>query len=218
MPRDVLQHHLEDQAGHRIQVAGERLAAHAQRFQRNGTAAGERIHHQRRFRAVRRLHQGAAGLQIGGIGRHVPIGEVRDELQQNAPQPVVRVDGLIPPPRPPLVPQQHPPRVFLERRRTVFVARVRQQQRHQHRPTRRQRPPRPPQMQRARMPMPNRLLPHRMTGNFGDWEVDLGEALAGFRDHRVGSLGHTTSKRDVMYCKALKFRRKGTLVSLIRSM
>ncbi len=33
--------------------------------------------------------------------------------------------------------------------------------RENHRPRRRQRPPRPPQMQRRRMPMPNRLLPRR---------------------------------------------------------
>ena len=171
---NVLEHHLEDQAGHRVQVGGERPAAHPQRFQRNGAAAGERIHHQRRVLAVRRLHQRAAGLQPRGMAGHVPIGEVRDELQQDAPQPVVRLDGLRPPLRPPLMPKQNPPRRALERRRTVFVARVRQQQRHQHRPTRRQRPARPPQMQRARMPMPNRLLPHGVTGDLGDWEVDFG--------------------------------------------
>ena len=33
--------------------------------------------------------------------------------------------------------------------------------REDHRPRRRQRPPRPPQVQRARMPVPDRLLPRR---------------------------------------------------------
>ena len=39
--------------------------------------------------------------------------------------------------------------------------RVIHQRGEQHRPARRQRPPRPPQMQRRRMPMTDRLLPHR---------------------------------------------------------
>ena len=180
---DVLQHHLEDQAGHRVQVAGECLAAHPQRLQRNGAAAGEGVHHQGRLLAVRRLHQGAAGLQIVRVGGLVPIGEVRDELQQSAPQPRIRFDGFRPAPRPPVHGEQNPPRLLLERRRAMFVARVRQQQRHQHRPRRRQRPPRPPQMQRGGMPMPNGLLPHRMTRHLGNGEIHFGEALAVLGDH-----------------------------------
>ena len=84
--RDVLQHHLEDQAGHGIQVAGEGLAAQPQRLQRDRAAPGERVHHQRRFLAMRRLDQSPAHLQVYRMVGIVPVGEVADELEQGLAQ------------------------------------------------------------------------------------------------------------------------------------
>ena len=141
---DVLQHHLEDQAGHRVQVAGEGLAAQPQGLQRDRAAARERVHHQGRLRAVRRPHQRPGRIEPDTVCRKVPVGEVGDELEQDPPQALIRLDGLSPPIRPPVHPQEDPPRLPLERLRAMRVARVRQQQRHQHRPRGRQRPPRPP--------------------------------------------------------------------------
>ena len=45
VPRDVFQHHLEDQAGDRVEVAREGVAAQPQGLQRDGTTPGEGVHH-----------------------------------------------------------------------------------------------------------------------------------------------------------------------------
>src|SRR5260370_30947732 len=42
-----------------------------------------------------------------------------------------------------------------------------------HRPARRQRPPRPPDVQRGDVPMPNRLLPSRLLGDFLQRQSDF---------------------------------------------
>src|SRR5215831_5799634 len=44
-----------------------------------------------------------------------------------------------------------------------------------YRPRRRQRPPRPPQVQRRRMPMPNRLLPRRRLIDRFQWQRNFNE-------------------------------------------
>src|SRR5215467_13172925 len=44
-----------------------------------------------------------------------------------------------------------------------------------HRPCRRQRPPRPPQVQGARMPMPDRLLPRRGLVDSFKWQSHFNE-------------------------------------------
>ena len=176
MARDVLQHHLEDQAGHGVQVARERLAAEPERLQRDRPAARERVHHQGRVLLVGGLHEAPAHLQVGRMRRHVPIGERPDEPQQRLPQFLVALRRL---------PHgaQDLSRLPLERLRAAGVARVRQQQRQQHRSAGCQRPPRPPQMQRRRMPVANRLLPRRVLRHDGDREVDFGKALALSGDH-----------------------------------
>ena len=126
VPRNVLQHHLENQARHRIQIAGERLAAQPQRLQRNRTPARKRVHHERRLLAMRRLHQRPTHVEMGAIRSIVPIGEVGDERQQPLPQ--FRVIRRRLPHR-----AQNLPRLLLKVFWTVFVARVRQQQRQPHR-------------------------------------------------------------------------------------
>ena len=46
-----------------------------------------------------------------------------------------------------------------------------------HRPARRQRSPRPPDVERGDVPMPDRLLPPRMGGDALDGQVNFDEAL-----------------------------------------
>src|SRR6266568_2093687 len=68
--------------------------------------------------------------------------------------------------------------------RTVFVSRVRPESRANHRPTRRKWTACPPDVERGNMPMPNRLLPTRMSGNAFDWQVNFNKTL-GVRSHFV---------------------------------
>ncbi len=112
--------------------------------------------------------------------RDVPVREVRDELEQRLAEVLVRRARTCAAHL-----RQELPRLRLELRRAERIARVRPEQREQHRPARRQRPPRPPQVQRARMPVPDRLLPRRVPRHLGDREVHLGEALAVLGDHAV---------------------------------
>ena len=180
MARDVFQHHLENQAGHRIQVAGEGLAAEPQRLQRNRTPSRKRIHHQGRLFAMRRLYERPAHVEMGAVCSVSPVGEVGDEGQQSPPQ--FRVTRRRLPHR-----AQNLSRLPLELVRAVLVARVRQQQGEQDRPRGGQRPPRPPQVQGAGMPVANRLLPRRVPGNLGYGKVHLGKALALAWDHADAS-------------------------------
>ena len=95
MTRDVRQQHLENETGDRVQIGGEGVAAEAQRFERNGTAARERIDHQRRVvTAVGRPHQVPAHLQVGLVGGHVPVGERADEPEQRRSEIGVRLRRL----------------------------------------------------------------------------------------------------------------------------
>ena len=56
--RDVLQHHLEDQTRHGVEVAGERLATEPQCLQRDRASTGKGVHDQGRLPAMHRLHEG----------------------------------------------------------------------------------------------------------------------------------------------------------------
>lgn len=86
--RDVFEHDLVEQDGDGIEVARKGIRAHAQGFERDGAAAGERVDDERpgTGRAAQRLVPGlgerAAGVEIFADGRVVPIGEVRDEVEQ----------------------------------------------------------------------------------------------------------------------------------------
>ena len=59
-----------------------------------------------------------------------------------------------------------------------IAVRVIHQRREQHRAASRQWPPRPPQMERAGMPMPNGLLPCRLGIDGHQWQADFDELLA----------------------------------------
>jgi hypothetical protein len=176
--RGVFERHLEDQACDRVEIGSERLAADVQRLERNRAAAGERVHHQRRLVGIRRLHQSLGDLQIGAPGGVVPVGEVRDEAQQRVPQILVGLSRIGP-----AHVAQALARLDLEPGGAQGIARVGPEQRQQYRAARGERPPRPPQVQRGGVPVPDRLLPGRVPAHLRDGEVDLGEALAGFGDH-----------------------------------
>jgi hypothetical protein len=68
-------------------------------------------------------------------------------------------------------------RRFAKRPRTQLILRIGPQRRANHRPTSRQRTPRPPDVQRRNMPMPNRLLPPRVRRNAGDGQVHFDQAF-----------------------------------------
>src|SRR5262249_25521793 len=74
------------------------------------------------------------------ISRVLPLNEVFDDLEEPLALFLLRLLGL---------------ENIRVRRRIIYHLRK------DHRPRRRQWPPRPPKMQRRRMPMPNRLLPRR---------------------------------------------------------
>jgi len=69
-----------------VQVAGERLAADAQRFQRNRASAGERVHYQGRLLRISGANQPAGDLQVRRVGGVVPVGKAADELQKLLPE------------------------------------------------------------------------------------------------------------------------------------
>ena len=73
-----------------------------------------------------------------------------------------------------------------KRRRTIGLRRVRPQRRANDRPARRQRPPRPPDMQRGNVPVPDGLLPPRVRRDALDGQVNFDEA-AGV-GHRIYDL------------------------------
>lgn len=62
-------------------------------------------------------------------------------------------------------------------------------QREQHRPTRSQRPPRPPQIQRRGMPVPDRLLPRRRSIDRLQRDGDFDQFLFVLFGHRGPYLG-----------------------------
>ncbi len=172
MTRDVLQHHLEDQAGDRVEVAGERIAAKAQGFEWNRAAAGKGVDHERRLATVGRSYKGTTGLEIGRLGGVVPIGEVADELEQALAE--IRVRWA-------LVTSdmgEQWPCCLLEGSRAVFVAGIWQEQREQHGTARCQRASRPPKVQSGRVAVADGFLACSMAGDFGDREVNLRKALA----------------------------------------
>src|SRR5438552_3420889 len=61
--------------------------------------------------------------------------------------------------------------------RTMFIRRIGPERRTDDRPTCGQWPPRPPDVQRRDVPVPDRLLPPSVGGNPGDRQIDFDEAL-----------------------------------------
>ena len=82
---------------------------------------------------MRRLHQHAARMEPSAVSGEVPVGEIRDELEQGPSQPLIRFDGLGPVFRPPVHLPEDPPRLSLEHLWAMRIARIRQQQRQEYR-------------------------------------------------------------------------------------
>ena len=146
----------------RVQVKGIRLAAQAQRFERDGPAAGERVEYTGSAVGKRLLDVGASVLdevmglfaaqRTGAINAIVPIRQAGDEVLQ------------------------------LLRRCGVF--RLRHQGGKDGRTTRRQRSPRPPDMQGREMPVADRLLAGAMLGDLRQGHLDFDDAaVVGVRGH-----------------------------------
>ena len=129
---------------------------------------------------MRGPHQLAADAQVGRVRRQVPVGELADEPEQRLAQLGVIRRRL--PHR-----AQDGGRLPLEGVRAVRVERIGQQQGQQHGARGGERAPRPPEMERGRMPVADRLLPRRVPGHLGDRKVDLGQPPARPGNHvRIG--------------------------------
>ncbi|TSE34581.1 hypothetical protein Tfont_02610 [Tepidimonas fonticaldi] len=196
--RDVFEDDLVEQDGNRVEVAGEGIGPHAQGLQRNRSASSKGIYDQRPRAGrtaqglVRGLSEGAAGVQVFLDLGVVPVGEVCDEVEQRMAQ----FGGIVEPAR--IFLDGHEPRKALgarqaqvvprpvqhglarcltERRRAMLVGRVWPQRRADDRPARRQRPSRPPDVQRGDVPVTDAFLAPRVGGDALDGQVDLDEAF-----------------------------------------
>jgi hypothetical protein len=89
---DIFEDDLVEQYGHGIEITGKGVRAHPQGFERDGAAAGERVHDERACaaRAAQRfvcsLGERAAGVKVFADGRVVPIGEIGDKVEERAAQ------------------------------------------------------------------------------------------------------------------------------------
>jgi hypothetical protein len=62
--RNVLQHHFQDEAGDRIEVASTYIASDAKSLQRNRATARERVDHKRRLYAMCCFHERPAHVDV----------------------------------------------------------------------------------------------------------------------------------------------------------
>ena len=201
---DVFQDDLVKQHRQGVEVAGKGVCSHTQCFKWNRAAAGERVHDERTSargtakRLVRSLGERAAGFEVFADGGIVPIGKVGDEIQQPTAQlgrfikELWILPGLLESfaafraekPLPVVMcPLQHQfPHPFSKRCRTIGISRVKPECRANYRPTRRQRTPRPPYMQRGNVPVPDGLFPPRVRRDALDRQINFDEAF-GIRNH-----------------------------------
>ena len=181
-----LDHGLVDEHRHGVQVAGVSLQPQPLRLQRDGSATGKGIVQGGQLVGIEQLgglrvvlvqlahlppraaNLGAGTLQHFLVGGVLPQHEVFDDFEQPLP-----LDGGVL-----LVLPVFEPAALL-------VAGIVDQLRKDDRPRRRQRPPRPPQMQRGRMSMPDGLLPRTSRIDRVQRQGDFDE-LAGRFDCVVG--------------------------------
>jgi len=174
-PRRDLDHRLVDQHRHRVQVAGVTLEPEPLRLQRQRATAGKGVVEGGELLAIEELlgarMVGVLGarpppalpdlvarfLEHGLVGGVLPQHQVLDDLEE--PQPLLLL-------------------AFRGREQVRVRRRVVHHLREEHRPRRRERPPRPPQVQRARVPVPDRFLPRRGLVDGVERQGDLDELLA----------------------------------------
>ncbi len=160
-----LDQRLVDQHRHRVEVRGMRLQPQPLGFQRDRTAARERVENGRRLAVAGGDDLGMGGgqqlLVAGVLPHHQPL----DQVEQPAP-----LGGLL----------GLGGELLRVRRRVVH------QLRKQHRPARGERPAGPPQVQRCRVPVADRLLPRGLPVDRLQRQRDL-DQLALRRRHLVPS-------------------------------
>ncbi len=139
-PGGYFDQRLVDQHRHRIQVRRMRLQAQTLRLQRDRPPPRKRIQNRRWIPVAARQNLRTGLRQHRGVVAVLPDHQPFDDPEQPPAFAVLRLGGREP---------------VGARRRIIH------QRREQHRPSGRQRTPRPPQMQRRRMPVADRLLPHR---------------------------------------------------------
>ena len=153
-----LDHRLIDKDRNRIQIAGIAFQAQSLRFQRQGTAAGKGVVKGGKLVAVKQLFgAGMVNIVCAGrppalpdlgprplqhllVGGVLPLHEILNDLEQTLPLLLLRLLG--------------PENLRVARRVIDHLS-------EDDRPRRRQRSPRPPKVQRARVPVPDRLLSRR---------------------------------------------------------
>src|SRR5207247_9836759 len=91
----------------------------------------------------------------------------------------------------------------------IGIARIGPKGRADDRPTRRQRPPRPPDVQRGDVPVADRLLPPRVRGDAGDGEFDFDEAF--------GEFGHRAYHNQSAWIVSTSARISSTLANAARA-
>jgi hypothetical protein len=173
-PRRNLDHRLADEHRDRVQVAGVRLEPEPLRLERQCAAAGKGVVERGELMPVEQL----PCPRMIGIHRTGPPPARPDLVARRLQDPLVR--GVLPHHQLLDDPEQPLPLLLLRclrgeevRARRGVVHHLRED----HRPRRRQRPPRPPQVQRARVPVPDRLLPRRGLVDGFERERDLDELL-----------------------------------------
>ena len=175
----------EDEACHWVEVAGKGIAPEPERLKWDGTTTSERVHDKGLLAGVSRAYQASSlSPRMRAFACVVPVGEVSNEPQERALQPFVGLDLLVPTRRVPWHREQGFAGPLLEAVGAVLVTGIRKEEGQQHRAGRGKGAPSPPQVKGRGMPLTYRLLPLRLFGNFGDGEVNLGEAFALLRNHR----------------------------------
>ncbi len=170
-----LDHRLVDKHRHGVQVRSVGLQPQPLRLQRQRAAAGERIVEGRQPLRIEQFRGLGVVLVLRASAPPATPNLVARLLQQRL------VGGVLPLHKALNQPKQPLPLRLLRRLGGELLrprSRIIHHLREDHRPRRRQRPPRPPQMQRARMPMPNRLLPRGLLVDGVQRQRDLDELLS----------------------------------------
>ncbi len=180
--RRDLDHRLVDQHRHRVEVAGVTFQPQALCFQRQRAAAGKGVVEGRQHMTVEQF-PGARMIGVLGAGVAPALPDfVARRLQHGFVNGVLPQHQLLDDAEQPL------PLLFLlllGREQVGMRRRVIDHLRKDHRPRRRQRPPRPPQVQGARMPVSDRLLARcRLVDGF-ERQGDFDEFLLGHDQIRL---------------------------------
>ena len=145
--RRNLDHRLVDEHRNRVQVPRQGRQPKPLGFERNGPATSERVQDRRRSLWECPVDLGSGLRQHIGVVGVLPLDQPFQDPKQTLPLGLLRICGR----------QQVAVGVPVPLSRRIV-----HQRSPDHRPSRSERPPRPPQMQRRRVPVPDRFLPCRL--------------------------------------------------------